>query len=97
MEDGRMFLNEDALNLILHKVGHFANEAGRLAERLRRVQREAETEEYANRELRAELRAYSKKIDEWATYWQAARASLCRRCDKALPNPPGQLEVEIPF
>lgn len=97
MSDGRMYLNEDALNLLLHKIGYFAEQTGQLTERLRRIERDALVDGLANRELRDQLRTYADKIDKWVTYWQIARAGLCRRCEKALPEAPAPIDTDIPF
>lgn len=97
MSDGRMYLNEDALNLLLHKIGYFAEQSGQLTERVRRIERDALADQFTARQLRDDLRTYAKKIDEWVTYWQIVRAGLCRRCEKALPDGPAPIDTDIPF
>lgn len=97
MSDGRMYLNEDAFNLLLHKIGYFAEQSGRLSLALERARNEMQVDECNTRALRERLRTYADRIDEWVTYWQTARAGLCRRCEKALPPGPAPINTDIPF
>ena len=97
MSDGKMYLNEDALNLLLHKIGYFAEQSGRLSLALERARDELRIGDCKTHDLYDRLSAFAEKIDEWVTYWQTARAGLCRRCEKALPAGPAPINTDISF
>jgi len=100
-ETGRMLLNEDALNLILHKVVDQATEVGVARSELRHALREKLEMRDRARIAQANVENLERKIDEWVDWAKAVQALwlLPTKATKniKLPPQPGPADVDIPF